>query len=249
MSRLAAFLKPIAHRGLHEAGAQRVENTLPAFEAALARGYGIECDVCAAACKTPVVFHDDTLERLTRGTGPVADHDAATLKAMRFRSGAAAMPDLSELLALVAGRQPLLVEIKSDWSPPDRAFLHNVAALLTAYDGPLAVMSFDPAVVAVMRELAAGVPRGIVSGRIDEDEDWRGALGPERAHALTHLLESRAAAPDFYAYQADALPTPVTRYVREVQALPLFAWTVRSAGDWNRAARWADAPIFEGYEP
>jgi glycerophosphoryl diester phosphodiesterase len=249
MSRLAAFLKPIAHRGLHEASAGRVENTLPAFEAALAKGYGIECDVLAAACKTPVVFHDDTLDRLTLETGPVAAHDAAALKAIAFRSGTAPMPELSELLALVAGRQPLLVEIKSDWRPADRAFLQNVAALVAGYNGPLAVMSFDPAVMAIMRELAADVPRGIVSGRIDADEEWRGVLGPDRALALTHLLESRAAAPDFYAYQADALPTPVARYVREVQALPLFAWTVRSANDWSRAARWADAPIFEGYEP
>lgn len=249
MTRLAALLKPIAHRGLHDAVAGRVENTRTAFEAALAKGYGIECDVRAAACKTPVVFHDDTLDRLIAGSGLVCAHEAAALKAMTFRSGSVPMPDLAELLALVAGREPLLVEIKSDWSPPDRAFLHNVAGLVTAYRGPLAVMSFDPAVISVMRELAPDIPRGIVSGRIEAEDEWRSVLPPERAYALTHLLESREAAPDFYAYQASELPTPVTRYVREVLGMPLFAWTVRSIDEWTSAARWADAPIFEGYEP
>jgi glycerophosphoryl diester phosphodiesterase len=234
---------------LHDAASGRIENTMAAFEAALVKGYGIECDVRPAACKTPVIFHDDTLERLVEGAGAVCAHDAAALKAMRFKGATAAIPDLAELFALVGGREPTLVEIKSDWSAPDRPFLEKVAALAGSYHGPLALMSFDPAVMSIVRELAPDIPRGIVSGRIDEDEDWRAALGPERAYSLTHLLESRAAAPDFYAYQATALPTPVTRFVREALAVPLFAWTVRSADEWTATARWADAPIFEGYEP
>ncbi len=67
--------------------------------------------------------------------------------------------------------------------------------------------------------------------------------------ALSHLLESRAAAPDFYAYHVGSLPTPVTRFVREVLGMPLFTWTVRTPAERAIAARWADAPIFEGYEP
>jgi glycerophosphoryl diester phosphodiesterase len=249
MRQVAALLKPIAHRGLHDAGAGRIENTIPAFEAALAKGYGIECDVHAAACGTPIIFHDDTLDRLIEGTGAVSAHDAAALKAMRFKGGTASIPDLAELLALVDGREPMLVEIKSDWSPPNRAFLQKVSELAGAYRGPLALTSFDPAVMATVRELAPDILRGIVSGSIDEYDEWRTVLGQERALGLRHLLESRAAAPDFYAYQASALPTPVTRYVREVLGVPLFAWTVRSAEEWMAVARWADAPIFEGYEP
>jgi hypothetical protein len=100
-----------------------------------------------------------------------------------------------------------------------------------------------------MKELAPGIPRGIVSGRIDEEPEWIRKLGPERAYRLSHLLESRPAAPDFYAYEVGALPTPVTRFVREVLEMPLFTWTVRTENERATAARWADAPIFEGYEP
>jgi len=245
----AAFLKPIAHRGLHDAAKGIIENTVPAFEAAIARGYGIECDVRPAACGTPMVFHDLTLERLIDGEGPLARHRAEALKSLRYKTGATAMIDLADLLALVAGRQPLLVEIKSEWDAPDLTFLKGIAAAAEAYRGPLALMSFDPAVMAAMRELAPAIPRGIVSGQYVGDCWWRGKLGPERAYDLTHLLESGPAAPDFYAYDVNALPTPVTRFTREVLALPLFTWTVRTEEQRATAARWADAPIFEGYEP
>jgi len=245
----AAFLKPIAHRGLHDAAKGILENTVPAFEAAIARGYGIECDVRPAACGTPMVFHDLTLERLVDAEGPLARHRAEALKALRYKTGTAAIIDLADLLALVAGRQPLLVEIKSEWDAPDPAFLKGIAAAAEDYRGPLALMSFDPAVMAAMRELAPAIPRGIVSGQFVGDCWWRGKLGPERSYDLTHLLESGPAAPDFYAYDVNALPTPVTRFTREVLALPLFTWTVRTEEQRATAARWADAPIFEGYEP
>jgi glycerophosphoryl diester phosphodiesterase len=246
---IAALLKPIAHRGLHDPAAGRIENTSAAFEAAIAKGYGVECDVRASACSTPMVFHDDTLERLVEGRDTVAVHDAPALKRFKFRDGDARMLDLAELLDLVGGRQPILIEIKSEWQTPDRTFLSLIAALAGAYRGPLALMSYDPDVMAVLKQIAPGVPRGIVSGPILEEGHWRGVLDPERAYRLSHLLESRQAAPDFYAYHVGTLPTPVTRFVREVQGVPLFAWTVRTEEEREIAARWADAPIFEGHEP
>ncbi len=249
MRERAAFLKPIAHRGLHNVARGIVENTVPAFEAAIAKGYGIECDVRPAGCATPMVFHDLTLERLIEGDGPLAARDASQLKALRYRNAGGAMIDLAELLELVRGRVPLLIEIKSEWDAPDGQFLRNIAETATAYDGPVALMSFDPSVMAILRTLAPGVPRGIVAEQFAADCAWRGVLGSERAYALTHLLESGPAAPDFYAYDVNTLPTAVTRYVREVEGKPLFTWTVRTAEQRETAARWADAPIFEGYEP
>jgi glycerophosphoryl diester phosphodiesterase len=245
----AAFLKPIAHRGLHDAARGIIENTAAAFEAAIAKGYGIECDVRPAACATPMVFHDLTLERLVDAAGPLAAHAAPALKRLGFRQAAGGMLDLGELLDLVAGRVPLLIEIKSEWEAPDQRFLAAIAATASAYRGPIALMSFDPAVMAAIRALAPAVPRGIVSGQFLADCAWRDKLGPERAYSLTHLLESGPAAPDFYAYDVKALPTPVTRFAREVEGLPLFTWTVRTEEERATAARWADAPIFEGYEP
>jgi len=245
----AAFMRPIAHRGLHDAARGIIENTVPAFEAAIARGYGIECDVRPAACGTPMVFHDLTLDRLIDAEGPLASHAAQDLKQLRYREGGGGMVDLTELLALVAGRVPLLIEIKSEWDAPDARFLKAIADTAISYQGPIALMSFDPTVMADVRELAPDIPRGIVSGQFLADCWWRDKLGPERAYDLTHLLESGQAEPDFYAYDVTALPTPVTRFTREVLGLPLFTWTVRTEEQRATAARWADAPIFEGYEP
>jgi len=244
----AAFIRPIAHRGLHDAAKGIVENTVPAFKAAIARGYGIECDVRPAACGTPMVFHDLTLDRLVEAEGALAKHASPALKEMRYKGGGH-MIDLGELLALVAGRVPLLVEIKSEWETPDARFLKSIAETALNYAGPVALMSFDPAVMTAMRTLAPSIPRGIVSGQFLADCWWRDKLGPERAYSLTHLLESGPAAPDFYAYDVTALPTPVTRFAREVLGLPLFTWTVRTEEQRATAAQWADAPIFEGYEP
>jgi glycerophosphoryl diester phosphodiesterase len=242
----SAFLRPIAHRGLHDAAYGIVENTAPAFEAALAGGFGIECDLRPAADGTPMVFHDLTLDRLTDAGGPIAALDPATLRHLRYRNTDAPILTFGDFLDLVAGRAPVLVEVKSEWEPADPAFLREIAALAARYRGPLALMSFDAAVMTALRALVPDVPRGIVAGGYEGAGWWRDRIGAERAFALRHLLESGPVDPSFYAYDVQALPTPVTRFVREVLRLPLFAWTVRSAEDRRRAAAWADAPIFEG---
>lgn len=244
-----AFVRPIAHRGLHSAKKGIIENTAPAFEAALSKGYGIECDLRPAAGGLPIVFHDDTLDRLVDSKGHVAQLDAQALKRLRYKHGDARILTFAEFLDLVNGKVPLLVEIKSEWEPPDKLFLSKIAKLAHSYHGPLALMSFDPDVMAVLRELVPKLPLGIVSGSYAGHGWWHRKISKARAQALRDLLLSGPARPDFYAYQVGALPTPVTRYVREVQGLPLFTWTVRSAKDRALAAKWADAPIFEGFEP
>jgi glycerophosphoryl diester phosphodiesterase len=245
----AAFLRPIAHRGLHDAKHRIIENTGPAFEAAIAAGYGIECDVRPIKGGVPVVFHDETLNRLVKGRGPIAAVKEKELKSLQYRVGGTTILRLSELLDLVAGRVPLLVEIKSEWHPIDRDFLANIASLASRYHGPIALMSFDPAVMATVRNLAPTIPRGIVSGKYTGTGWWSRKISRKRAAGLRDLLESGPAAPDFFAYQVDALPTPVTEYVRQVSGLPLFTWTVRTAKQRRTAETWADAMIFEGIRP
>jgi glycerophosphoryl diester phosphodiesterase len=245
----SAFLRPIAHRGLHNAKKGIIENTGPAFEAAISKGYGIECDVRPAAGSLPVVFHDETLTRLIDGRGPVAKLKARELKALRHRVGGAPILTFAELLDLVDARVPLLVEIKSEWGPPDTDFLGEIGVLASAYKGPIALMSFDPAVMAGLRTSAPDVPRGIVSGTYAGSGWWTRRIGRKRAAGLRNLLESGPVAPDFYAYDVNALPTPVTEYARKVDGLALFTWTVRSARQRRIARQWADAMIFEGFEP
>ncbi|MCC7250399.1 glycerophosphodiester phosphodiesterase family protein [Hyphomicrobium sp.] len=247
-----AFLRPIAHRGLHDAAKGVIENTAPAFEAAIANGYGIECDLRPAADGTPLVFHDLTLERLTAGSGPVAELQPGCAAKLPFQgTDLTGILTFADMLALVAGRVPIFAEIKSEWTPPDLRFLSEIARLAKLYRRPLALMSFDPAVIAAVGRMAPDIPRGIVSGSYfnDDGKGWwpESPLTDARRQALASLLESGQAAPSFYAYEVRALPTAATQRVRR-QGIPLLAWTVRTEQDRRIAAMHADAPIFEGYE-
>jgi glycerophosphoryl diester phosphodiesterase len=244
----AAFVKPIAHRGLHDVKTKRIENAASAFTAGLAKGYGLECDLQPADDGTPMVFHDATVERLMEGRGRVDRMSVTALKQLRYKGNDEPMLTLAEFLELCAGRGPLLVEVKSGWRAPKAGFLEAIAVQAKRYKGPLALMSFDPRVMAALATLAPKVPRGIVAGKYEGKGWWLDDIGEERGLRLTDLLESGPAAPSFYAYHVKSLPTPVTRYVREVAKVPLFTWTVRTAADRKVAAKWADAPIFEGFE-
>lgn len=247
------FLRPIAHRGLHNVANGIIENTAPAFEAAIAKGYAIECDLQPAADGTPLVFHDLELAPLTVASGPITDLTPARAAKVRFKKGeVTGILTFASLLALIRGRVPLFAEIKSEWDPPHPAFLGKIARQAARYKGPLALMSFDPAVMTTLKELAPGVPRGIVSGSyFDKDGKgwWPGSvLTDARRRKLAKLGESASAAPSFYAYDVRALPSPIVDRVRKIERLPVLTWTVRTQRDRRLASMHADAPIFEGYE-
>jgi glycerophosphoryl diester phosphodiesterase len=246
-----AFLRPIAHRGLHDAGRGVIENTGPAFAAAIAGGCGIECDLQPAAGGLPAVFHDATLDRLIEGSGPLRAAGADDLARVRHKVSGEPILTFEALLALVAGRVPLLVEVKSDWATPDRAFLSAIAALAAAYRGPIAVMSFDPAVVSELGRLAPGVARGLVSGSYrspDGQHWWADRLDGATAAGLARLDGLERCGAGFAAYEVEALPTPQTEALRR-GARPVFAWTVRNRAQQAHAMRHADAIIFEGFDP
>lgn len=244
----ARFIRPIAHRGLHDKGRGIEENSTAAFRTAIERGHGIECDLQPAADGTPMVFHDFDLARLTGLAGRIRNRSLTELKGMRYPVGGGELLTLGELLALVGGRVPLLVEIKSDWQRPADGFLETIAGQCRTYAGPLALMSFDPGVVRRMAMMAPGIPRGMVAGNYDPPDGapWHAdQLSAERRYRLTHLLESRDLEMSFVNYDVAALPTPVTRYLREVAGLALFAWTVRTAEGLAAQRTWADAPVYE----
>jgi glycerophosphoryl diester phosphodiesterase len=245
----SAFIRPIAHRGLHDPKKGLIENTAPAFAAALAKGYGIECDLQPLADGTPVVFHDETLDRLIDGTGRVDQVAKPKLTKLRYKADAdTGIVTFADFLDQVGGKVPLLVEIKSEWRPLPLAFLKGIADLARRYHGPLALMSFDPAVMVAVRDLAPAIPRGIVAGVYKGDGWWLDQLGAARAAALTDLLENGPVAPAFISYHVKALPTPATSTLR-ANGMPLFCWTVRTEAERAAAARYADAETFEGYEP
>ncbi|MGD9867872.1 MAG: glycerophosphodiester phosphodiesterase family protein, partial [Hyphomicrobiales bacterium] len=143
MARLDWMCRPIAHRGLHDKDRGIVENTPSAFEAAMDGGYGIECDLQCAGDGTAMVFHDDTLERLTDAGGKVAGRSTGELKKIRFKQTGDRMLTLPELLEMVGGKVPLIVEIKTDWVNRG-PFEARICSDLAGYKGQAALMSFDP---------------------------------------------------------------------------------------------------------
>lgn len=245
----AAFIKPVAHRGWHGPVTGAVENTAPAFEAALVRGLGVECDLRRTADDKPVVFHDADLGRLIDEAGALAERREADATRLVYRGTTDTILRFEEFLELAGGRGPLLVEIKSDWRPMPTAYLANIAAAASRYQGPLALMSFDPEILIAMRQLAPHVPRGLVSG-LDTEGVWaKSGIDAQRAFDLSHLLSWRDVDPSLVAYHVSSLPTPVTRFVRSVFETILYAWTVRTKEQFEHARAWADAPIFEGPLP
>lgn len=245
----ATFVRPVAHRGLHDHERCVVENSAGAFRAAIAKNYAIECDLRPARGGEPVVFHDDTLERLMEARGPVAAHSVQGLKRFRYKLADEAILSFAEFLELTNSAVPLMVELKNEWEAPDFTFLEQVAKLAQTYKGPIVLKAFDPALMAALRHLAPKIPRGIVAGKYTTDGWWSDRLGPWRRFGLSNLLYSGAVRPSFISYHLNDLPRFATSTARSVFNLPLFAWTVRTKSDHARAAQLADAPIFEGYEP
>lgn len=244
-----AFLRPIAHRGLHSPTGPRIENTEAAFLAAIHKGYGIECDLQPAGDGTPMVFHDDRLDRLVAASGPIAAHAPSVLARLRYRRHDAPILRFGELLELVDGRVPLLVEIKANGRAPPPPFLDRIARLSRAYKGPLALMSFSPSIVADVGRLAPTLPRGLVVGSHRLPPSWWAApSAANKARILTRVLGSAPAGLDFFAIDVRMLRAARSWMTRHAPDLALFSWTIRTARERRSAARWADAPIFEGYE-
>lgn len=241
------LIRPIAHRGLHDAAAGVIENTRSAFEAAIAAGYAIELDLQEARDGEPVVFHDATLDRLTEASGPLIERDAAELCRVRLKGTQDRMQTLPELLQQVAGRVPLIIEVKSRWDARG-PFETRIGRILADYGGPAAVMSFDPASVAVFRDRHPRLPRGLVATRFRKDRDWQ-HLGAARRCALTHLLYAPLVKAQFIAYDVRRLPALAPLIARKLAHLPLLTWTVRTEEERATAERWADAMIFERLRP
>lgn len=223
-----------AHRGLH--GPDEPENSLAAFAEAIVRGMGIECDVQRSSDGQAVVFHDWELDRLTRDTGPVAQRSAAQLGATKLTGGTDCIPSLRQLLDLVAGQVPLLIEIKSRRDTRVPAQCLAVRRVLEGYRGPHAVMSFDPRVAKWFKVHAPQTVRGLV---VTEENDQT-LLGRMRRR-----LSLWQAGPDFLAYDVRDLPSRFAAQQRR-RGLPITTWTVRSPELLARAAAYADAPIAEG---
>jgi glycerophosphoryl diester phosphodiesterase len=213
----------------------------------VAANYGIEIDLQLSADGEVMVFHDDTLDRLTTATGPAKTKTLAELKRIAFKDSGERIPTLGELLALVAGRTPLVLELKSAWDRDDR-LAARVAEILKSYAGPVAAMSFDPSVVEALRKHAPGLPRGIVAERYYRAAYWD-KMPWLRKFTLGNLLHFLSTRPHFVAYRVQDLPAIAPLLARHALGMPLLTWTVRTEAERRRARFWANQMIFEGFRP
>ena len=230
-----------AHRGLHGEGVD--ENTLEAFERACRLGVGIELDVQMTRDGELVVFHDEGLTRLAGDPRRVDEVDWAELKAMTLKEGGR-VPAFEEVLKLVDGRVPLLVELKSGRS--NRKLCEGTMALLKAYEGRYVVESFNPLMLRWLRKNAPEVVRGQLVGA---KPSYLAVMGWPGAVVLSTLSLNFLARPDFVAYDVEAKHFATPRVQRLLFHTTMAAWTVRDEETWQSCMARNEMPIFEDFVP
>ena len=232
-----------AHRGLHGEGA--CENSLSAFERAVAAGYGIELDVRLSGSGELVVFHDANAIRVTGVDKKIADMSLDELRGLRLGATDDSVPTFREVLSLVNGKVPLLIEIKlgEGESGVAEAFLREIEG----YTGEFIVESFNPRALAAVKKQRPDIPIGILSLEYTREERFRGKFIYRLGEKLRLNFMFR---PDFIAYDQKGYRVLSLRMLRKIFRVPTIAWTIRSV-DEERAARahGFEGIIFEGYIP
>lgn len=226
--------RPIAHRGLHDGNQHRWENTVSAFEAAIAGRFSIELDVQLSADGVAMVFHDHMLDRLTDETGPVSACSAAHLCDLGIGGTADRIARLSDVLTRIGGRVPVVVEMKDNHAR-NAVLAAAVAADLDSYDGPVAVMSFAQDLLGHFKRTRSPVPMGLTAGGV--------GMAVISAHQAAFDLGIA-----FVSYHVDALPNAFVDQARR-RGLPVITWTVRTPQQVKLTALHADQMTFEGFDP
>ncbi len=227
--------QPIAHRGLHDLNNTRWENTLAAFAAAAKAGFAIECDVHLTKDGGVIVFHDDDLERLTGQKGRISDLTLAEATGLKIGGTNDHAPSLREMLDLVAGRVPVVIELKGIEGRDD-GLVAAVANELAGYKGEAAIMSFDHHLVRLFASDAPGIPGGLT------------AEGTQMKHFEAHF-SMLAHQISFVSYNVHHLPNPFVSFVREKLNLPVISWTVRNPEMKTHSDQNVDQITFEGFDP
>ena len=234
-------VRAFAHRGLWDGNCP--ENSLAAFQKAVDKGYGIETDVRLSADGVLFLFHDDTLSRMTGDGRKTDDLSLGELYALRLAGGDQVIPTLEDLLTLVSGRVPLILEIK-----PGRqveAVCENLAQRLKTYQGPCMVESFDPRAVRWFKKHCPGILRGqLVASRPEKKLPFKQAL----VYALMDsLIMNGLGRPHFMALDLQAFSSLPGRLVRLFRPIVIL-WTVQNREEWQNNTGQCDGQIFEGFE-
>ena len=235
--------RPVAHRGLHDKAKGLIENSRSAALAAIANHCAIECDIQLSADGQAMVFHDFTLERLTSGAGRVDGLTAKQLSVLALSATADTIPALDDFLSFIAGRVPLICEIKSRFDG-DLRLTRRAIEVARGYHGPVVFKSFDPALVAALRALAPDIPRGIVSQSNYQEPGWK-MLTPAQLFGMENLNHWHETQPDFISWKVRDLRHGAPYLARQLGAVPLMTWTVRTEAEIQEAQEFADQLVFE----
>jgi len=240
--------QPVAHRALHDVKDGRPENSRAAIRAAIKAGYAIEIDLQCSSDGCPMVFHDDTLDRLAEASGPVTARSRAELEQIPLKGGdGECIPSLAEVLELVAGKVPLLIEIKDQ----DGALGTNLGPLeeataraLSGYKGPVALMSFNPHSITALARTAPEIARGLVTSAYDP-ESWS-PLPVPTCDRLREIPDFDSSQSSFISHEVGDLSRQRVQELR-TSGVPVLCWTVTSAKIEEEARKWVDNVTFEQY--
>ncbi|MGO7185376.1 glycerophosphodiester phosphodiesterase [Rhizobium brockwellii] len=225
---------PVAHRGYHDLNTHVWENTLSAFSRAIEAGFAIECDLHYASDGVPVIFHDEDLQRLCNLHGDIRERTSRELGLIAIGGTRDKVPTLRQLLDLVKGKVPLVLELKGR-EADDEGFAEAVLEVLEGYEGKVALMSFDHWLLRDLKALGSPYPLGLTA-----DGNTPEAL---KTHA-----EAMEIGLDFISYHYGDLPNPFITGERE-KGIPVITWTVRDEEARRLTFANADQMTFEGFDP
>lgn len=226
---------PVAHRGYHDMNKAVWENTLSAFSRAIEAGFAIECDIQLSSDSVPMVFHDHDLQRLCNMTGEVRERTAGELRMLSIGGTKDKIPTLRQMLDLVKGQVPLVIELKGIDAEHDDGFVEAVLEVLEGYEGKVALMSFDYHLLRALKAAGCPWPVGLTAEGV-KPEDLA-------AHA-----EAMALGLDFTSYCVAHLPNDFVTDLRE-KGTPVITWTVRDEIMRAQTYKYAEQMTFEGFDP
>lgn len=226
---------PVAHRGYHDMNRDVWENTLSAFSRAIEAGFAIECDIQLSSDSVPMVFHDHDLQRLCGLAGEVRERSASELKMLSIGGTKDKIPSLRQMLDLVKGQVPLVIELKGIDAEQDDGFVESVLEVLEGYPGKVALMSFDYHLLRALKQVDCPYPVGLTAEGVKPD-------------VLAAHEEAMALGLDFTSYCVAHLPNPFVTALRE-KSTPVITWTVRDEIARAQTYKYADQMTFEGFDP
>ncbi|MBD5495876.1 MAG: glycerophosphodiester phosphodiesterase [Lachnospiraceae bacterium] len=232
-----------AHRGLHNNKTEAPENSMKAFRMAVDAGYGIELDVQLTKDGIPVIFHDFTLERMCGVSGKIEDMTYEQLHQLSLLDTEEKIPTLKEFLEMAAGKVPLIVELKIEWT--NLALCPVVDKMLSEYEGVYCIESFNPLALLWYRRNHREVMRGQLSTNFRLDGSYKNIF----YFLLTHLLTNCITGPDFIAYNCQFKSEPGRRICRKLYRNLAVAWTVKSQKQLESLKEDFDLFIFDSFVP